>query len=428
MVALVFGAYGRQNKTRLMQRIIWLLSCCLFCSSLVAQYDGGKGDGHDRSFSPQLSLDGMPQGVIGLYGGGPDDGVAVERISSALAMALPDGLYAGGRGDGFSQQSANASLSGQDLGGLYRGGDGDGFDREVFASSLTGEPLAGIYGGGGGDGHDVRTVAAFLNGGSLAGIYGGGNGDGFDVLALSTVLGQPLAMLYGGGQGDGFSKDGSSHHLTGTGLAGLFGGGVGDGYSDTYYAGSLPLPLTLLTFEAIPHETFVLLKWTTTDEVGTDFFTIEKTKEGRYFRAVGKLPAAGYSEPDEVLHYQLKDEQPYQGKSHYRLKTTDFDGYISYSHLLEVHYGSNDSWDFSLFPNPNTGRQLQIRLEGVTYEEEVQVHILDLQGRRWASQQLNGGTANQRLDLQQRLPAGSYLIQVRQADRSQQTKILIVKR
>jgi len=364
----------------LVQGLVLMLSW----TNLTAQFSGGTGDGFSRALVIQLTFDGIPAGVAALYVGGSGDGFDRSTESVTLSGGNLAALFQGSSGDGFDRSTVSQTLSGEMLLVLYGGGGGDGFDRTVTSVTLSGDNANQLYGGGGGDGFDRSVAQVTLEGVTLAAIFSGGDGDGFDQETMSQALnGQTLEGLFSGGQGDGFDARQVSVVVSGETLAQLFGGGRGDGFDAAFYAGSIPLPLDLISFDAFPEQDYVLLKWATENEQATDFFTIEKTVDGLDFAAVGDTDAAGYSEPGERLVYEMKDNEPYQGRSFYRLKTTDFDGMVSLSHLVEVQFAEteSDDWNFTLFPNPNTGRHFSVRTDGMAAGKEVTVEVFDINGR-----------------------------------------------
>lgn len=395
---------------------------------LSAQFSGGPGDGFTNSLIVQVTFDGIPAGVTALYRGGSGDGF--DHTTNTLSLSGIDlsGIFSGGSGDGFDQHTVSVTLSGENLSALFGGGNGDGFDRESVSLTLSGSTLTGLYGGGDGDGFDVSSINVTLTGESLAAIFGGGNGDGFDHLTASLALnGTSLAGLFSGGNGDGFDAMQFSTTISGQDLAALFGGGDGDGFDVSLYVGSIPLPLTLISFDAFPEQDYVMLKWVTEDEQATDFFTIEKTADGSSFAFVGDTDAAGFSEPGERIYYEMRDDEPYQGTSFYRLKTTDFDGVVSKSHLVEVQYSDAADWSFNLFPNPNTGKHFSVRTEGMEAGETMTLQVFDLTGKAlFTESYLHLPGQAFRFDLARRLPAGSYMIRLGHEALGYQAKILLV--
>lgn len=409
-------------------RMLPLLFGILASLPLFAQYTGGDGDGFTNNRIVQITFDGIPAGVTALFVGGDGDGTDQATSSLTLSGADLSALFGGGNGDGFDQLTASITLSGENLSALFGGGEGDGFDEESVSLVLSGEDITALFGGGDGDGFDGKTINATISGESLTALFGGGDGDGFDEELVSIVLsGADLAALFGGGNGDGFDALQFSTTLSGEDLAALFGGGDGDGFDVSLYVGSIPLPLTLISFDAFPEQDYVLLKWVTEDEVATDFFTIEKTTDGTSFAYVGDTEAAGFSEPGERLHYEMRDDEPNQGTSFYRLKTTDFDGAVSMSHLVEVQYSDAADWSFNLFPNPNTGKHFSVRTDGMESGETMMLQVFDLNGRALFTESYEHYPGQAfRFDLERRLPAGSYLIRLGHEGLGYQAKILLV--
>ncbi|MFK8163383.1 MAG: T9SS type A sorting domain-containing protein [Lewinella sp.] len=409
-------------------RLLALLGGLMLTIPLFAQYTGGSGDGFTNSVIIQVTVDGIPAGVSALYVGGPGDGFDQSINTLTLSGADLSVLFRGGSGDGFDEHTVSVTLSGGNLATLFGGGTGDGFDDEVVTLTLSGSALSGLYGGGDGDGFDHLTVNATISGESLTPLFSGGDGDGFDHQTVSLALnGTNLSGLYSGGDGDGFDVLQFSSTISGQDLAALFGGGDGDGFDVSLYVGSIPLPLTLISFDAIPEQDYVLLKWVTENEEATDLFTIEKTADGSSFAYVGDTDAAGFSEPGERLHYEMRDDEPYQGTSFYRLKTTDFDGVVSLSHLVEVQYSDAADWSFNLFPNPNTGKHFSVRTDGMEAGETMTLEVFDLMGKAlFTESYLHLPGQAFRFDLERRLPAGSYMIRLGHKGLGYQAKILLV--
>jgi hypothetical protein len=136
-----------------------------------------------------------------------------------------------------------------------------------------------------------------------------------------------------------------------------------------------PLPITLIEFTAELNEQEVLVKWKTATEVNNDFFTIEKTKDGKKFLLVKTVKGTGTS--NNVKSYKIIDSQPFPGISYYRLKQTDFDGAHTYSKLVAISNSSLDVPSCHIFPNPTIGNNLNVLLSGYDAGETINVEIKD---------------------------------------------------
>ena len=71
-----------------------------------------------------------------------------------------------------------------------------------------------------------------------------------------------------------------------------------------YYC-SNPRPVEVVTFNASLVSPVVNLDWTTSSEVNSDYFEIERSVDGNPFTTIGRVDAAGYSV--HSINYQLVD-------------------------------------------------------------------------------------------------------------------------
>lgn len=114
-----------------------------------------------------------------------------------------------------------------------------------------------------------------------------------------------------------------------------------------------PLPVTLITFEAVRKESQVLLSWTTTMESNSAYFDIQKSVDGHIWKALGRVLAAVKS--DQLRSYSFIDTNPLDEDSPghvylYRLKMVDTDGSFAFSRIVSLSFGN--SIRAKLYPNP----------------------------------------------------------------------------
>jgi len=108
------------------------------------------------------------------------------------------------------------------------------------------------------------------------------------------------------------------------------------------------MPISLAEFTAEVEKQSVSLNWTTDMEENTNYFEIERSKDGRYFEAIGKIAAAGDSE--ESIDYSFTDERP-NSINYYRLKSVDLDESFTNSKIISANIGETQS-GINLFPHP----------------------------------------------------------------------------
>lgn len=80
----------------------------------------------------------------------------------------------------------------------------------------------------------------------------------------------------------------------------------------------------------------VALTWTNTIEDEVDYFTIERSLNGRQWEVLVQVESNHSAM--ENLKYQATDIEPYEGISFYRLVQTNYDGVNTLSNNVEVLY------------------------------------------------------------------------------------------
>lgn len=112
-----------------------------------------------------------------------------------------------------------------------------------------------------------------------------------------------------------------------------------------------PLPVELVAFTATltPNQK-VRLHWTTAMTKNHDYFTIEKSLDGKRWKTVNEVH--GNTNTSTTKHYFSYDHHPYRGTSYYRLKQTDLNGTFSYSSVTSIQNTPESSE--VIYPNPTT--------------------------------------------------------------------------
>jgi len=117
----------------------------------------------------------------------------------------------------------------------------------------------------------------------------------------------------------------------------------------TLCSNCLTLPIELVDFRASQLNSSVELYWETASEQNNDYFTVEKSEDGKNWDFVAKVDGMGTT---NTLHsYQTTDFRPYSDISYYRLKQTDINGAFNYSKIILV----NETPDGNelIFPQPS---------------------------------------------------------------------------
>jgi len=111
------------------------------------------------------------------------------------------------------------------------------------------------------------------------------------------------------------------------------------------------LPLQLLSYKATPANNYIVLNWSTAQEVNLDRFEIERSSNGSVFTKAGVVVAKGDGQ------YQWIDVAPMEGMNYYRLKMFDKNGESRYSEVSNVKWGLKAT-HIRIVPNPVTNKTL----------------------------------------------------------------------
>ncbi|MBK8349583.1 MAG: T9SS type A sorting domain-containing protein [Saprospiraceae bacterium] len=99
---------------------------------------------------------------------------------------------------------------------------------------------------------------------------------------------------------------------------------------------AIAMPVEMILFEVVKKETISILSFSTASETNNDYFTIERSGDGKSYDAIGTIEGAGNSSKE--ISYEFVDEKPLAGINYYRIKQTDFDGRFSYSEIRSVRF------------------------------------------------------------------------------------------
>jgi hypothetical protein len=187
--------------------------------------------------------------------------------------------------------------------------------------------------------------------------------------------------------------------------------------------GNMPLPVTLLAFDAELENEQVRLDWTTAQEVNSSEFVLESSSNRLEFKEIGRIAAAGNSE--ETLNYQFWDAQPDLSQSalYYRLKMIDIDGTLGYSAVRTVLTEKNQNTQLYLYPNP-AADEVMLEIIGGNDLNVNDIKIVDVFGKLVWEGQWTSGLQSMKLDVRN-LPQGTYSVGLRTNQGMHWSKLVI---
>lgn len=167
-----------------------------------------------------------------------------------------------------------------------------------------------------------------------------------------------------------------------------------------------PLPVEILSFDAKRNGNVVDITWTTASEQNSDYFVVQRSKDGNEFEDVQRVDAAGNS--TTIRSYLATDYEPYKEISYYRLKQVDNDGTYKFSAMIAVKFDVDFS--MSVYPNPSSGK-FNVAIQAKEGEEALVV-LRDLLGKECYSKVivLSNDTEVVAVDKEGKLPAGIYIV------------------
>ncbi len=168
---------------------------------------------------------------------------------------------------------------------------------------------------------------------------------------------------------------------------------------------SAPLPISLLYFSAKASKgSTIELTWSTVSESNNEYFTVERSKDGKNFEEVKKVTSNGNSNIRQ--DYAVIDQAPFDGISFYRLKQTDKDGQFTWSQIERITL-SKLALSATTGPNPTTD-VINLYLKGVV-EKNLHYRLLDLNGKRLMEGKITGNTTTVNMS---KMAQGTYFLQV----------------
>lgn len=141
------------------------------------------------------------------------------------------------------------------------------------------------------------------------------------------------------------------------------------------------LPITLLSFEALPKDDYIQLKWSTTTEEDNSYFRLEKLVNDMDFEPIGYVDGAGNS--TQLNEYSFVDAEPSLGYNYYRLVDVDFGGNENTSEVIMVNFESKELVP-KPYPNPvRVGESFSLDVPQNTSIENIQLVSMNGQSLRF---------------------------------------------
>ena len=188
---------------------------------------------------------------------------------------------------------------------------------------------------------------------------------------------------------------------------------------------SAALPVTLLSFDATPNTSSVLVRFTSTQEINLKNYVIERSSDGILFTAIGAVQATGWAAGSV---YSFTDNTPVKPIGFYRLKIVDNNGSFRYSNIAAARFAGNSDYGISIFPNPATDNLLLV-FNSNSGDKALYYRVSDMTGRIVKKAAITG-TATQNtfsIDIAA-LPGGVYTVELGTANQTFTQKFIVSRK
>lgn len=169
-------------------------------------------------------------------------------------------------------------------------------------------------------------------------------------------------------------------------------------------------PVTFLKISARQRGSGIDINFTTSQELNSDHFEIEKSADGNgSWDGVSSLKGSGNSSVEKS--YAAYDAKPFPGVNFYRVKQVDKDGKFKYSSTVTVKINSAKT-GVTVLANPFHNN---LTVDFLSSKEEVaNARLVDITGKRVASEKwtINSGSTRKDFSNINALQPGMYILSV----------------
>lgn len=191
-----------------------------------------------------------------------------------------------------------------------------------------------------------------------------------------------------------------------------------------------PIPVELISFNALIENNSVILKWSTATELNNRGFQVERKSMSSDFEDIGFINGNGTT--NEINNYSFVDSNISSGEFIYRIKQIDLNGSFKYSDEINIKY--NIPQEYSLkqnHPNPfNPSTNIVYVIAGNNETKQLVVlKVYDVLGNEMATlvnEEKTPGTYKVNFNAQN-LPSGLYIYRIQAGNFIHAQKMLLLK-
>ncbi|MBI3233959.1 MAG: T9SS type A sorting domain-containing protein [Bacteroidetes bacterium] len=184
-----------------------------------------------------------------------------------------------------------------------------------------------------------------------------------------------------------------------------------------------PLPISLLTFDAVASGVDASLTWQTSTEFGSSHINVLRSLDGNSFERIATLKAKGNS--FSLTDYAFVDQNAASLQTsqviYYQLEMVDANGLTNYSDTRQVNFKKSFTV-MSIYPQP-IGEDININLS-LSETSQIRVSLLDMNGKVILTDSKTYNNGNTLINLNTAdLAAGIYLVRIENGDQVSVNKV-----
>jgi hypothetical protein len=200
-------------------------------------------------------------------------------------------------------------------------------------------------------------------------------------------------------------------------------------FPSTLTACGAVLPVELAVFEQVfCNQETVCLRWETSSERNNDYYQVERSNTGLDFIEIKRIKSKALNgTTKQHLVYEVTDDiNATEELCYYRLKQVDLDKSFKYSDIISVDKRINNTINFSISPNPNTGKFF-CTVSGIGSNIAPKIIIKEIGGRLVYEKQLTAQqeVIKEEIDLASILNSGFYFCFLYVGEVELKTKMVI---
>ncbi|MBN2680977.1 MAG: fibronectin type III domain-containing protein [Bacteroidales bacterium] len=183
--------------------------------------------------------------------------------------------------------------------------------------------------------------------------------------------------------------------VTTTYIVEISGGGVCEAQTDTIVisVSDCLFPVEFSKLTAIQNNEEITVSWSTFSEKNNDYFTVQKSVNGRDFFDIADVEGAGNS--STIYNYSIIDKEPVKGINYYKIKQTDYNGDFTFSNIASVNFNSGFD-NFNMYYSEDNN---SIVFENLASNSKTDYSIYDVSGRKLAGGIINPEKCSHSVDV-----------------------------